>query len=264
MMRLMTVAVVAGCVVALAASCGGGSSQKTGTAGSAAQGDGSASSPSGGSLQGIPSWATRAVANADPNVIQGLCEQAQSIANAGVNLSHNYHVLAEEFGQQWASNHNDTVARGETIYAAIWQHCGLPPVSEPAPSSTATASTSGSSQSSAGSSPTAPSNTPSVSWWGFQTPSHNIACNSDGASLRCVVFSASGTGGSQATWIIRAQGRPTFATVMGNIGTEVPSLAYGRHWMRSGITCDSEEDGLTCRNGAGHGFFLSREAQRVF
>jgi uncharacterized protein DUF6636 len=35
-------------------------------------------------------------------------------------------------------------------------------------------------------------------------------------------------------------------------------LAYGHAWRTGGYTCTSSSSGLTCRNGAGHGFFLSR------
>jgi hypothetical protein len=41
-------------------------------------------------------------------------------------------------------------------------------------------------------------------------------------------------------------------------------LAYGTTWRKRGFTCRSESIGLTCRNAAGHGFFLSRERWRRF
>jgi hypothetical protein len=41
-------------------------------------------------------------------------------------------------------------------------------------------------------------------------------------------------------------------------------LAYGTTWLKRGFTCRSESAGLTCRNAAGHGFFLSRERWRRF
>jgi hypothetical protein len=37
-----------------------------------------------------------------------------------------------------------------------------------------------------------------------------------------------------------------------------PVLAYGQTWRKGGYSCSSTTSGLTCRNGAGHGFFLSR------
>lgn len=41
-------------------------------------------------------------------------------------------------------------------------------------------------------------------------------------------------------------------------------LAYGTSWHGGGLRCTSEEKGLTCRNPAGHGFFLSRQSWRRF
>jgi hypothetical protein len=41
-------------------------------------------------------------------------------------------------------------------------------------------------------------------------------------------------------------------------------LQYGRTWERSGLKCRSEQSGVTCVNPSGHGFELSRSAQRVF
>jgi len=43
-----------------------------------------------------------------------------------------------------------------------------------------------------------------------------------------------------------------------------PVLAYGQSIKAGKITCSSEESGLTCRNARGHGFFLSRRAQKIF
>jgi hypothetical protein len=41
-------------------------------------------------------------------------------------------------------------------------------------------------------------------------------------------------------------------------------LSYGQSWERGGLRCKSEESGVTCINPQGHGFELSRVAQRVF
>jgi hypothetical protein len=41
-------------------------------------------------------------------------------------------------------------------------------------------------------------------------------------------------------------------------------LAYGAAWHGAGLRCTSELKGLTCRNPAGHGFFLSRAHWRSF
>jgi hypothetical protein len=41
-------------------------------------------------------------------------------------------------------------------------------------------------------------------------------------------------------------------------------LSYGSQWKQSGFSCKSETSGLTCANSKGHGFALSRAAQKVF
>jgi hypothetical protein len=42
-----------------------------------------------------------------------------------------------------------------------------------------------------------------------------------------------------------------------------PVLAYGEVFEKRGYRCKSRDTGLTCRRN-GHGFFLSREHQKVF
>ena len=103
---------------------------------------------------------------------------------------------------------------------------------------------------------------------GFQTPSHNIVCEADqnpnGARvLHCVVFSESGIRG-QKTWSMKLTGRANVRFAVANIATEVPVLRYGRSWRWHGIRCTSRRAGLTCRNLSGHGWFLSRQVQRIF
>jgi hypothetical protein len=44
----------------------------------------------------------------------------------------------------------------------------------------------------------------------------------------------------------------------------LPVLPYGQTWQRAGLTCLSEQSGVTCRNARGHGFTVARAAQRVF
>ena len=110
----------------------------------------------------------------------------------------------------------------------------------------------------------------------FHTPSGNIVCaagpliRTDGSLVRgrhgllCVVFSASDSRG-QKTWYMLPSGRAGVAFVQGNIRSEgLAFLGYGRSWARYGFRCESMRSGLTCRNPAGHGFFLSRETQRLF
>jgi len=40
--------------------------------------------------------------------------------------------------------------------------------------------------------------------------------------------------------------------------TKAPVLAYGKTWRYGPFACSSATNGLSCRNKAGHGFFLSR------
>jgi hypothetical protein len=50
-------------------------------------------------------------------------------------------------------------------------------------------------------------------------------------------------------------------------GTQHPhviTLAYGKTWHGGKFTCVSKTTGVTCRNPAGHGLFVSRESYRVF
>jgi hypothetical protein len=41
-------------------------------------------------------------------------------------------------------------------------------------------------------------------------------------------------------------------------------LPYGKTWRFRGFSCTSRVMGLTCRNAAGHGLFLSRESWRAW
>jgi hypothetical protein len=44
----------------------------------------------------------------------------------------------------------------------------------------------------------------------------------------------------------------------------LPVLAYGASFEAHGVRCSSARSGVTCRNAGGHGFSISRTAQRVF
>jgi hypothetical protein len=114
---------------------------------------------------------------------------------------------------------------------------------------------------------------------GFRSPSGNIHCQYfaiDGdATIRCDLRQVSSRSfprprncdleWGQAFEISGRAGRGTPLcygdTVQGN---SLPVLPYGRTWQRAGLTCLSEQSGVSCRNARGHGFTLSRAAQRVF
>jgi hypothetical protein len=112
---------------------------------------------------------------------------------------------------------------------------------------------------------------PVAHWVDFRTPSRNIICTTGvlpstnrTVGIDCVVLSASGSHG-QASWMMRPTGRAWHRSVAANIETGgLHVLAYGRSWSRLGISCTSRSNGLTCRNRSSHGFFLSRERQRIF
>jgi hypothetical protein len=51
-----------------------------------------------------------------------------------------------------------------------------------------------------------------------------------------------------------------------DMGKQRPSnakLAYGKTFRYGGFTCTSRVTGVTCRNGAGHALFISRQAWRA-
>lgn len=109
--------------------------------------------------------------------------------------------------------------------------------------------------------------TPSRVQTGIKTPSGNIVCNAGlyrGRPLvACTVLSKFDRRG-QTTWAMHATGLVKTGFVLGNAATDLPKLAYGRTWKWRGMRCTSRTPGLTCTNGSGHGFFLSRQSQRIF
>src|ERR1019366_5987595 len=48
------------------------------------------------------------------------------------------------------------------------------------------------------------------------------------------------------------------------VNEDLLTLSYGSIWRRAGFTCKSEQTGLACGNSRRHGFFLSKNAQRLF
>ena len=111
----------------------------------------------------------------------------------------------------------------------------------------------------------------------FTSPSGNIRCLMSGPSgegLRCDLgvdgrSFARPPAGCEGDWGTafalgrRGPGRPICADApLATPGARV--LSYGALLSWGGITCRSEEDGMTCTNEAGGGFSLSRARQRVF
>ena len=106
----------------------------------------------------------------------------------------------------------------------------------------------------------------------FRTPTGNIGCvfasGLGPTNLRCDIRSRlrpqpSRPHGCNLDWgdsyTLGVRGRAVL-TCHGDTAIVPDSrvLKYGARWTRSGFACDSRFTGLTCRNGSGHGFFLSR------
>jgi uncharacterized protein DUF6636 len=113
---------------------------------------------------------------------------------------------------------------------------------------------------------------------GFQSPSKNIACIyfEDGSrkALRCDIGEMAekpppkpancelAWGHSFEVDAGGAAGRSCAGDTQ--IGQPLRVLAYGEVWQRSGITCKSEQAGVTCFNADRRGFSLSRTQQELF
>ncbi|MHB8060433.1 MAG: DUF6636 domain-containing protein [Gaiellaceae bacterium] len=115
---------------------------------------------------------------------------------------------------------------------------------------------------------------------GFQTPSRNIVCAGYSgvrpAWLRCDITSGlkpkpvkpkSCEFDFGGTVTLSATGRVKLGCVS-DVALPDPTkahvLAYGKTWRYGPFKCRSARAGLTCRNRAGHGFFLSRERWKRF
>jgi hypothetical protein len=114
---------------------------------------------------------------------------------------------------------------------------------------------------------------------GLHTPSRNITCVDTGPSLICNVRQASYTAKLQQRCMapptsldwhgfeLSAHGKGQVACsggvlVMGNV--RYTTVSYGTTWRHGAYTCVSRASGLTCRNRARHGVFISRAAYRLF
>jgi hypothetical protein len=102
----------------------------------------------------------------------------------------------------------------------------------------------------------------------FKTPSGNISCGTGPNAgpryaIVCTVFSEANLRG-QKIWAMRRRGRVRVFRSQSNAAVEVRILRYGQTYQGFGVRCMSRQRGLTCRNRFEHGFFLSRQRQRVF
>jgi hypothetical protein len=118
----------------------------------------------------------------------------------------------------------------------------------------------------------------------FKTPSGNIVCGysiapSGETSMECGIksglkpppprVSCSAGDPNDKRISLTATGRAFPVTCAGDPGpflveARARVLGYGQTWSGGGISCTSQTTGITCKNRAGHGFFLSRERWRTF
>ena len=113
---------------------------------------------------------------------------------------------------------------------------------------------------------------------GFRTPSGNINCqyasDSNGTFLRCDLLANDAPIPRRPTDCDLDYGNAFEMTPRGRAGricvgdttasSDNSILDYAMTWKRGGFTCTSALAGLTCKNQAKRGFFLSRKAQRLF
>ncbi len=119
---------------------------------------------------------------------------------------------------------------------------------------------------------------------GFKTPSGNIHCQSfasetaDGKpsrALRCDIRDMSNRPPPRPRDCDLDWGQAFEVTVEAKAGERICHgdtamdatlrvLPYGATWQRDGLRCTSDQRGVNCANPQGHGFELSRSAQRVF
>jgi hypothetical protein len=117
-----------------------------------------------------------------------------------------------------------------------------------------------------------PSPEPVMTMKRFQTPSGNILCESFRPSLLCVINSGLVPEPAQefcpADWtgLFIQVGEYSGPSCSGDPGIELSpaaELPYGRTWSRVGVTCLSEESGLTCEDDVGNGFSLATAGWRL-
>jgi hypothetical protein len=110
---------------------------------------------------------------------------------------------------------------------------------------------------------------PDLSGREFQMPSRNIGCLLAAGELRCDLLSGlqpEPTTACDFDWVGVVLSKDSAGPNCGSdtvYTKDAPTLAYGGEWRRGGFMCRSQEDGLTCFSGTGHGFKLSRESWKA-
>jgi len=110
----------------------------------------------------------------------------------------------------------------------------------------------------------------------FATPSGNIRCfgwAGLGGTVECTMLSPlvpkpATTCELDVVGLALSVGHPAKPDCRGDptpagLDKHIPPLAYGSAWEGFEIRCVSRTVGLTCSDGRGHGFFLSRERWSV-
>jgi hypothetical protein len=90
---------------------------------------------------------------------------------------------------------------------------------------------------------------------GLKPPPHPIHCQAGDPNDKRVSLTATGLARA-----VLCAGDPGPFVVESKAGV----LGYGQTWSGGGISCTSATTGVTCRNRAGHGFFVSRDGWRLF
>jgi hypothetical protein len=99
----------------------------------------------------------------------------------------------------------------------------------------------------------------------FHTPSKNIAClysseGGPGPFLRCDLYTLNDT-----AFTVRRRGKARRIHVTDAVGGGGRELGYGERIRVGPFRCLSRRVGLRCRSVvSGHGFFISRDEQRLF
>lgn len=109
---------------------------------------------------------------------------------------------------------------------------------------------------------------------GFQSPTGNIMCAFFDDTVRCDVMRMSNNppprpADCDLDWgqafEVSANARRGYRLCYGDtVAGNYRKLGYGKSITRAGITCASSQAGVTCTNGRGAGFSVSRGKQRVF
>lgn len=110
----------------------------------------------------------------------------------------------------------------------------------------------------------------------FTSPTGNITCmiftDDAGPSARCDLTESSiseqhdcGGTGIWGRSVSLVRGAPASMTCISDtvMDAGLPTLAYGDSTTVDGLTCTSRQDGMTCRDDAGHRFRLSRNDYEV-